>query len=116
MSEVGTPQPHNLDKPHVLVASNNNNNNNNNNNKIRTIRPYHVQSVSGILLQHVKSSSCRYLQNIHSVQDGSIKYIMDIVIGECIYKGITFLLELPHILYRIPVVGKGIPPPLIVYK
>ena len=26
MSEVGTPPPHNLDKPHVLVASNNNNN------------------------------------------------------------------------------------------
>ena len=27
MSEVGTPPLHNLDKPHVLVASNNNNNN-----------------------------------------------------------------------------------------
>ena len=26
MSEVGTPSPHNLDKPHRLVASNNNNN------------------------------------------------------------------------------------------
>ena len=28
MSEVGTPQPHHLDKPHILVDSNNNNNNN----------------------------------------------------------------------------------------
>ena len=27
MSEVGTPLPHNLDKPHGLVASINNNNN-----------------------------------------------------------------------------------------
>ena len=26
MYEVGTPPPHNLDKPHGLVASNNNNN------------------------------------------------------------------------------------------
>ena len=27
ISKVGTPPPHNLDKPHVLVASINNNNN-----------------------------------------------------------------------------------------
>ena len=31
MSEVGTPSPHNSDKPHGLVDSINNNNNNNNN-------------------------------------------------------------------------------------
>ena len=30
MSEVGTPPPHNLDKPHGLVASINNNSNNRN--------------------------------------------------------------------------------------
>ena len=30
MSEVGTPPPHNSNKPHRLVASNNNNNNNTN--------------------------------------------------------------------------------------
>ena len=32
MYEVGTPPPHNLEKPHGLVESINNNNNNNNNN------------------------------------------------------------------------------------
>ena len=37
MSKVGTPPPHNLDKPSGLLVSNNNNNNKNNNNNSKLV-------------------------------------------------------------------------------
>ena len=69
---------------------------------------YNLLSIISICIKHFQYSSCIYLQNIYPRQYRSMKYIMDAVIGECLHKLIAFMLELHQIIYRFPMVGKGI--------